>query len=479
MNGGIKITLLAAGLTAAGCAATPNGVEVRPIADPASKLRPGADRLADAKGQLAIGNVGLALEAFRSVARLYPDNADAYIGMAACYEQMRRFDLAESKYEAALALDPRNPVLLARLAVALDQQGKTDEAVGVRGEIAAIRSASTALDNAQAEPMPAVAALAPAQTVAVALPKTPAPAPTVAAAPARMAASAQTVSVALPKVAAPASAPAQAPAPVTPPAPEQPAPVAPSNVQLALLAETRSKLTPEQLASGSQVDVAAEVMRPMNAAPLRDAAPYIAPPIAPLTREQLAAPTPVDMVAELMRRMNAAPLQASAPTIVQPVEPAPLPKAIATAHAPVTLGSAVAPRLERVSLGEVALLTGSGPVWRAPVAAAPQELTARWVPLNMASSRPTIRILNAARQQGLAAHNRNYLANLGWRKIAIGDATQVRQRSVVLYPASRPALGRRLAAQFGFRAQPTTTSDVFLVYLGRDAAGMRVAALKG
>ena len=91
MNGGIKITLLAAGLTAAGCAATPNGVEVRPIADPASKLRPGADRLADAKGQLAIGNVGLALEAFRSVARLYPDNADAYIGMAACYEQMRRF----------------------------------------------------------------------------------------------------------------------------------------------------------------------------------------------------------------------------------------------------------------------------------------------------------------------------------------------------------------------------------------------------
>ena len=129
-----------------------------------------------------------------------------------------------------------------------------------------------------------------------------------------------------------------------------------------------------------------------------------------------------------------------------------------------TLRSNVAPRLERVSLGEVALLTGSGPVWQAPVAAPPQKLAARWVPLNMASAaRPTIRILNAARQQGLAAHNRNYLANLGWRKIGIGDATEVRQRSVVYYPASRPALGRRLAAQFGIRAVATTTSDQFIV----------------
>jgi len=171
MNGGIKISLLAAGLATAGCAATQTAVQIRPIADPASKLRPGADRLADAKGQLAIGNVGLALEGFRGVARIYPDNAEAYIGMAACYEQMRRFDLAESKYQAALALDPRNATLLGRLAAALDQQGKTDEAAGVRGEIAALQSASTVLEQAQAEPNVAPATLAPAQTVSVALPK--------------------------------------------------------------------------------------------------------------------------------------------------------------------------------------------------------------------------------------------------------------------------------------------------------------------
>jgi hypothetical protein len=57
-----------------------------------------------------------------------------------------------------------------------------------------------------------------------------------------------------------------------------------------------------------------------------------------------------------------------------------------------------APRLERLSPGEVALLTGSGPVWRGQVVArTPQKLTVRWVPLTTAAARPNIRLLNAAR----------------------------------------------------------------------------------
>jgi hypothetical protein len=443
MNGGIKISLAVAGFAAAGCAAAPNGVEIRPIADPVSKLRPGADRLADAKGQLAIGNVGLALEAFRSVARLYPDNADAYIGMAACYESMRRYDLAQSKYEAALALDPRNPALLARLAGALDQQGKATDAAEVRGEIAALQSASAVLDQAQAEPAPA--SLAPAQTVSVVLPRSTAPSPV--------------------------------------PAPALPAPAAPQNPELALangLAEPNGKLTAGQLAAESKIEIAADLMRRMNGAPLRDAAPFIvqpAEPIAPRTREQLA-PSPVNMVAELVRRMNAAPLRDAAPMIAPPAPPAVV---AARMEKPAARSSdGVAPRLERLSLGEVALLTGSGPVWRGQVVAAtPQKLTVRWVPLNTASARPNIRLFNAARLQGLAARNRDYLLNRGWRKIEIADASGIRERSLVLYPAGRPLLGRSLAAQFGFRAQPTTTSDVFVVFLGRDAAGSRMAALRG
>jgi len=116
MNGGKKPWLVALSFAAAGCASTPNTVEVRPIADPGSKMRAGSDSLADAKGQLALGNVGLALEGFRKASRNEPNNAEAFAGMAACYELMRRYDLAQSNYEAALALAPRNADLLAKLA---------------------------------------------------------------------------------------------------------------------------------------------------------------------------------------------------------------------------------------------------------------------------------------------------------------------------------------------------------------------------
>jgi hypothetical protein len=148
---------------------------------------------------------------------------------------------------------------------------------------------------------------------------------------------------------------------------------------------------------------------------------------------------------------------------------------------PVPLAApAASPRLERISLGEVALLTTSGPVWRAQVVAAtPQKLTVRWVPMNVAAARPNIRLFNAARSQGLAARNREYLLGRGWRKIDIADAADIRERSLVLYPAARSAVGRSLAAQFGFRAQPTSTGDVFVVFLGRDAASLRVASAKG
>jgi hypothetical protein len=138
-----------------------------------------------------------------------------------------------------------------------------------------------------------------------------------------------------------------------------------------------------------------------------------------------------------------------------------------------------APRLERLSLGEVALLTGGGPVWRGQVVArTPQKLTVRWVPLATAATRPSIRLLNAARWQGLAARSRSYLFDRGWRRIEIGDARQARDESLVLYPAAHAVIGRRLAAQFGCRSRPVQGGEVFLVLLGRDSR-LRPAPLRG
>ena len=132
------------------------------------------------------------------------------------------------------------------------------------------------------------------------------------------------------------------------------------------------------------------------------------------------------------------------------------------------------PRLQRLSTGEVALLTGTGPAWKTElVAQSPQSVTVRFVPLRTASARPNIRLLNAARRQGLAASTRAALLDRGWRKIAIGDAAQIRERSIVIYPASRKELGVKLAAQFGFRSEVSTRVEGVVVLLGRDAPARR------
>src|SRR6185503_18255145 len=163
MNGGVKQLLVMASFAAAGCAAAPDQVEVRPIGGPGTKLRAADDPLAAAKGQFAIGNVGLALEGFRKAARENPNSAEALAGMAACYETMGRDDLAEANYEAALALAPRNATLLSSLAAVLARLGRGDDAAAVRAEVAQLNSAAAALDQTSASRQPA-------QTIVVALP---------------------------------------------------------------------------------------------------------------------------------------------------------------------------------------------------------------------------------------------------------------------------------------------------------------------
>jgi hypothetical protein len=137
------------------------------------------------------------------------------------------------------------------------------------------------------------------------------------------------------------------------------------------------------------------------------------------------------------------------------------------------------PRLQRLSMGEVALLTAGEPAWRPTVMPrTAQSTTVHWVALND-SPAPNVRLLNAARSQGLAARTRAYLLALGWRKIEIGDADAVRQSTLVMYPAGRQATGRSLAAQFGFRPGMTQQGQVIVVLLGRDAASSRVAQARG
>lgn len=137
-----KPALLAAALlcTAAGCA-TPRldirevgGAHVRKSGETAS------GRAALGLSQLALGNVGLAVESFRRALREDPRSHQAMLGLAECYLQMGKPSLARRSLEQALALRPDVPELYRALAAAAEGEGKPSEAAQLRKE-AELRSA--------------------------------------------------------------------------------------------------------------------------------------------------------------------------------------------------------------------------------------------------------------------------------------------------------------------------------------------------
>ncbi|WP_114226878.1 MULTISPECIES: LytR C-terminal domain-containing protein [Sphingomonas] len=291
--GGISVLVLLAG-----CAAQ-HPIAVRSVASSAAAVaRPTGERIDYADGQLALGNVALALESYRRANRERPDSVAALVGMADCYDRMERFDLSQRYLQNALALRPTDRGLLTRLATSRERAGDTVGAAALRQE-ASVRGETA-------------------------------------------------VTVAL------------APAPVAPP--------------------QRADLPPP----ASSVTVA------------------------------LLPPTPP----ELPERRTG-------------------------------------PRLERLSLAEIALVTGPPVQWR-DLAARPDEAPA------------SIRILNAARAQGLAAQTRARLRQLGWRGMEIGDAPAVQAKTAIFYPAARRGTAERLGRQLGVAALHPATGGELVMLLGRD-----------
>lgn len=138
--------------------------------------------LAEAQGQLALGNAGLALEGFRAVLRDNPGNSEASVGIAHCYEQMGRFDLSRKWFETALASAPEDPSVLEAFAGSLQRQGRLSEAASVRSEIAGLKSAKAGgAPSARADAAPFVGVGPVAQTVTIALPPPAPAAPSIAA----------------------------------------------------------------------------------------------------------------------------------------------------------------------------------------------------------------------------------------------------------------------------------------------------------
>lgn len=300
-----------------GCAAHTDKIKIRPVGA-ATQDRSPSDQVAYARAQLAMGNIGLAIESFRKAIREEPDSAEAIGGLADSYAAMGRHDLARRYYEEALAITPHDPTLL------------------------------------QA-------------------------------------------------VAPPATAPA------------------PSDLS-------------------SSVERVAQVT-----------------------------PAPPTQAAQEPPRTAISALAATAAVrLPQPVVP------------PLARAASAAPRLERLSPGEVALVTTAKPLWQAVVVSRTRiSTTVRWVPVRSAAAQPAIRLLNAARHQGLAARTRQSLSSQGWSKLAIGDAPKTRSTSVVLYPGRHESIAQSLASRLGFRAVSMARGNAIIVLLGRDSVRMRSHSLRG
>jgi len=126
----------AAAIAAVSCSA--NMVEVRSIKRPlAEGAQPANFRVAEGNAQLALGNVGLAVESYRKALREEPNSVAAMMGLATCYDRMGRGDLSRRNYEMALAVDPANTEIYSLFAQSLEAQGQRDEAARVKTELAA------------------------------------------------------------------------------------------------------------------------------------------------------------------------------------------------------------------------------------------------------------------------------------------------------------------------------------------------------
>lgn len=507
MRRGVNALLFTAALASAGCVTDSGKLDIRPIADPYSKAtNAGNPAVAEGRGLLAAGSVGLAIEAFRKALREQPDSIEALAGLAECYDQMGRHDLSRAKYEAALAIAPNNVTLLRTFAASLERQGRYAEAISLRSEAS------------QTERTEAVALLGmtPAAPALVAAPPPTAPIkaapvqPRLDAAPAKVAAVQPMPAPTVVRTSSVESRPPSVPVkftealPKPAPAPARPAEVQPEPAPAPIkIADARVALTSAPVVRQVewQIEAPVPVSLPAAAASVTVKLPPAAPAVAETPKVAAATPPQVEppKVAEAAVPQVAAPpvRVASAPLVeipnveiaagpsvtvkLPPARPAAIPPEKPVVAAPeVRLAEAIAPkagpRLERLSLAEVALVTNSRPRWRteavryASIAAPP-----RFVPIAELRGNGGLRLLNAARRQGLAASTRLVLNRQGWNGVTIGDYGRVREKSLVLYSEKTERAARKLAAKYGIWIAKEARPGPLTILLGRDWVTRRQA----
>ena len=153
-TGLLKVSMLAmAGLWLAGCTSDGNSLASADLSTPGlnafASATPSADSQPatggmlgnDSADDLSLGkkyyrenNYGVAEKHFRRAAETHPRDAEAWLGLAASYDQLRRFDLADRAYAQAIGIAGPTVEILNNQGYSYMLRGDYDRA---RGKLAA------------------------------------------------------------------------------------------------------------------------------------------------------------------------------------------------------------------------------------------------------------------------------------------------------------------------------------------------------
>ena len=123
----LNIALIAGALDLTGCQANQIDQNTTKAIDPAVTDISAAD-LKIGKEQFAEANYGLAEKKFRKAVELRADNAEAWLGLAASYDQLGRYDFAERAYQQLFKIAGRKPQIVSNYGYSLMLRGNKKEA---------------------------------------------------------------------------------------------------------------------------------------------------------------------------------------------------------------------------------------------------------------------------------------------------------------------------------------------------------------
>ena len=106
--------LVSAALMLGGCSTLPSGL-LDSAEEPIYGSLPSAKWQDKGKTYYRDGDYGLAEKAFRKAIEEDKNNAEAWLGLAASYDRLRRFDLAERAYKVVVKLVGHTPTVLNNL----------------------------------------------------------------------------------------------------------------------------------------------------------------------------------------------------------------------------------------------------------------------------------------------------------------------------------------------------------------------------